>query len=509
MKQKTAIIIGAGYSGVALANLLAKSGYEVTVYEKNAQAGGRISLVKQDGFTFDLGPSWYLMPEVFEQYYSLFGRSATKDLSLVRFKPGYRVFFKQQPSIDIQGELESDSRTFERLEPHGAKKLQRYINTSTLAYTTATKYFLYSNFQRLGDFIKAPILKASPKMLSLVFRPLHNYVSSQFKDSRLQKILEYHMVFLGSSPFQAPALYTLMSHLDFQSGIYYPKRGMYTLIDSLLEISKKLKVSYHFNTPVEHILIENKTAVGVQLKNGAEVRADVVVSAGDLHHTETQLLEPRHQTYPETYWKKRQPGPSSLLISLGIKGVLPQLVHHNLFLVDDWRENFSSIYETKQIPKNASIYICNPTKTDPKLAPKGHENIFILVPLAAGVNYTTTQINNLTKRVITQFASIIHEPQLQQRIVSQHIFTPADFGERFNAWELNAFGGESHLLRQSVIFRTSNKSKKVKNLYYVGAGSLPGIGLPMCLISAQLTYKRIVGIKTGGPLQIHPGGDLA
>lgn len=317
------------------------------------------------------------------------------------------------------------------------------------------------------------------------------------------------MVFLGSSPFQAPGLYTLMSHLDFKSGVFYPKRGMYTLIDSLMEISRDLSVKYHFNSPVEQIIVEHKKAVGVRLASGEEARADVVISAGDLHHTETKLLHAEHQTYPEPYWEKRQPGPSSLLISLGVKGKLPQLLHHNLFLVDDWRGNFEAIYKTQTIPKNASLYVCNPTKTDLSLAPKGHENLFVLVPLAAGVHYSKSELSRLSDRVIKQCAVIMDEPHLEERIVTKHVFTPSDFGSRFNAWQNNAFGGESHLLRQSVIFRTSNKSKKVKNLYYVGAGSIPGIGLPMCLIGAQLTYKRIMGIKTGGPLRRQAGGRLA
>ena len=499
MKQ-TAIIIGAGYGGMAMANLLGKAGYEVTVYEKNSSAGGRISAVEQNGYTFDLGPSWYLMPEVFEQYYKLFDETTEKRLDLVKFQPGYRVYYENAEPIVIKGDLEQDKHTFEAIEPGASDKLTRYIETSTIAYKVAVKYFLYNNFQKFGDVMRWPIIKNSPRLLGLTVQNLDKYVSKYFKDQRLKQLLEYHMVFLGSSPFQAPAIYTLMSHLDFVSGIYYPRKGMLHLAEDMKNLGNDFNIKYNFNADVKEIIVENDHAVGIKLSNGSEVRADIVISNADLHHTETKLLSPEHQSFPEKYWAKRQPGPGALLVSLGVKGELPSLNHHNLFFVDDWRGNFKAIYEDKTIPENASIYVCNPTKTDPSLAPAGHENLFFLVPIPAGVSLTTQQENDLANKSIDIFAKVANIPDLASRIVEKNIFGPNDFANRYNAWELNAFGGESHLLSQSVIFRTPNKSRKVKNLYYVGAGTLPGIGLPMCLISAQLTYKQITGNKKSGPL---------
>ena len=498
------IIIGAGYGGMALANLLAKKGYDVHVYEKNADLGGRIHAVERDGFLFDLGPSWYLMPEVFEQYYSIFGETAQDRLDLLRFTPGYSVHFEKHEPIVIQGDVEQDAEVFERIEPGAGRRLQRYVAKSSRAYVIAVEHFLYNNFSSVSSLramLRWPVLRHSFDMLGLVMRTLDGYVSNQFRDIRLKQLLEYHMVFLGSSPFQAPAIYTLMSHLDYRSGVYYPRRGMLSLIDDMRALGDQYGVTYHPATPIASIQVTDGRATGVVLESGTVVSADIVVSNADLQHTETALVPDEFRSFPAEYWSKRQPGPGALLLSFGIRGSLPTLLHHNLYFVDNWRENFDSIYVDAKIPEHASIYVCNPNKTDSSLAPDGHENIFVLMPLPAGVQLSAAQTKLLTERSIAILARMTGADDLAERVVSKYVFGPNDFGERFNAWELNAFGGESHLLSQSVIFRTPNQSKKVPNLYYVGAGTLPGIGLPMCLIGAQLVYKKITGIRTEGPLE--------
>ena len=498
--KKKAVIIGAGYGGLALANLLAKAGHEVAIYEKNPSAGGRIQVVKQNGFTFDLGPSWYLMPEIFEQYYQLFDRSAKTELDLVRFSPGYKVWSEGHEPLIVQGDVDKDMTTFEAIEPGAGKKLQRYVARSSQVYDVAVKHVLYNNFTRVSDVLQWPLLRQLPTMLPLVWRTLDAPVSRWFRDLRLKQLLEYHMVFLGSSPFQAPAVYSLMSHLDFRSGVYYPRRGMLELVGSMERLGRSLGAAYHYNSPVKQIVLDSHQATGIELVNGERIAADLVISAADIHHTETKLLPPAARSYSEKYWQKRQPGPGALLVSLGIKGKLSNLHHHNLYFVKNWRENFAAIYETGTVPEHASLYVCNPSKTDPSLAPPGHENLFVLLPLPAGVTLTPQQEAACVKKIIKILTEMTREPDLPRRIVSQLIYGPEKFGEQFNAWQYNAFGGESHVLRQSVIFRTRNRSKKVPNLYYVGAGTLPGIGLPMCLISAQLTYKRIVGNRRSGPL---------
>ena len=501
MAKKSAIIIGAGYGGMALANILGKAGYKVDLFEKNDYIGGRIAAVEQDGFLFDLGPSWYLMPEVFDQYYKLFGLEAAERLDLIRFSPGYKVFFENSSPVEIQGDVARDAATFESIELGAGKRLEKYVANSTRTYELAVRYFLYNNFTRIRDVIAWPVIRSAPHMLHLAFRNLDNYVRSIFRDQRLQQLLEYHMVFLGSSPFQAPAIYSLMTHLDFSSGVYYPKRGMLSLVEDMKSIGESYDISYHTSHEVAQIITKDKQAIGIELTDGKEHHADVVIANADLAFTETKLLQEVDQSFPESYWSRRQAGPGALLISLGVKGLLPHLRHHNLYFVSEWRRNFEAIYDNAEIPEHASIYVCNPTKTDPSLAPKNHENLFLLVPLPANVMLDALDQAALADRMIATISEQMDIPDLSDRIVSRHVFGPESFASKFYAWQYNAFGGESHKLRQSILFRTANRSKKLKNLYYVGAGTLPGIGLPMCLISAELTYKRITGDRQAGPLR--------
>lgn len=424
--KKSVIIIGSGYGGMALANIMGKAGYRVDVYEKNTELGGRIASIKKEGYTFDIGPSWYLMPEVFEQYYQLFGASANERLDLLRLSPGYKVYFENHKPIIIQGDVKSDRETFESVEPGAGEKLQAYVARSTKVYNIAIKHFLYSNFKRIRDLLKAEVFTGGLSMLALVTKPLDRYVSSIFKDQRLKQILEYHMVFLGSSPFQAPAIYTLMSHLDFKSGVYYPRRGMMSLVDDLHELGQQYDITYHTDSPVQQIIIEDNVAVGVKLGDDSEARADIVVSNADLEFTETKLLDANYQSYPASYWQRRQPGPGALLVSLGVRGELPQLLHHNLYFVENWRQNFADIYENKKVPEHASLYVCNPTKTDSSYAPDGHENLFIMMPLPAGINLTEDEQATLANRAIRQFGEAIGE-DLSGRITTRHISGPQNF----------------------------------------------------------------------------------
>lgn len=497
MTKQKVVIIGAGIGGIATANILAKAGYEVHVYEKNRQPGGRAGLLEKDGFRFDTGPSWYLMPEVFQHYFELFNKESSKELTLTRLSPAYKVFFEEGESVKIVSDLEKDAATFEAIESGAGRQLKKYVQHGEQTYRLSLKHFLYSNFSSVHDMTHHDILRRSHTMLRLAFTPIDRYVRSFFRDKRLRQILEYPMVFLGTSPFSAPALYSLMSALDFKEGVFYPKGGMYTIIERLMDISNELGVKYHYKTGVTAITSANGKATGVVISSSQQIQADIVISNADLHFTETMLLRAEDRTYPAKYWDKKQAGPSALLCYLGIKGSLPELEHHNLLFVKDWKQNFESIYKTKSIPKPASIYVCKSSASDNSVAPKNHENVFVLVPLPPGVEIESVQLRALADEYIEQIAHYIGVPELKKRIVSETFFGPNDFTSKFNAWQSTALG-PSHVLRQSAFFRSRNKSKKLDNLYYVGGATMPGIGLPMCLISAELVYKRLVGDKRGG-----------
>ena len=499
------IIIGAGIGGLATANLLAKAGHDVHIYEKESGPGGRAGQFKKDGFTFDTGPSWYLMPDVFEHYFELLDTSTKKELDLVQLTPAYKVFFEGNSEMIITGDLEKDAETFEAIEPGAGESLKKYVEKSDETYQLSLKHFLYSNFTSKSDFLHSDITKRAHRMLLLATTSIDHYVKGFVHNQQLKQILEYPMVFLGTSPFKAPAMYSLMSALDFNEGVFYPQRGMYSIIELLESIGKKEGVTYHFSQEVAQITHVDSRANGIVLADGTIVTADIVISNADLHHTETKLLDESVRSYPETYWRKKQSGISALLVYVGVKGSLPQLEHHNLYFVDDWEENFTSIYESKQLPASASLYVSRTTATDSTTAPKDHENLFMLVPLPTGVYPDTDEQIRLAEHFIQQFARVIDQPDLSERIVSQSIFGPKDFAKTFHAWQGTALG-MSHVLGQSALWRTSPQSKKLKNLFYVGANTMPGIGLPMCLISAEIVYKKIVGDHSTGPLAQHRKG---
>ena len=481
------IIIGAGIGGMATANLLAKDGHEVSVYEKNPQLGGRAGRFSKKGFTFDTGPSWYLMPKVFDAYFRRLGTSAEEQLDLIKLTPAYKVYSGSN-SVIITGDLNTDATTFDRIEKGSGATLKSYIAKSRTTYELALQHFLYSNFRHPKDIVNKTVANRLGDMAYLATTPIHSYVRRFFKNTQLQQILEYPTVFLGSSPFSAPALYSLMSALDFDEGVYYPKGTMYAVVEALEALGRSYGVQYKTGATVKNILVENGRAKGITLANGKTVEADIVISNADLHFTETVLLEKRHRTYPASYWNKKEASPSALLMYIGVTGTIPEFEHHTLLFTEHWKENFEAIFKTKTIPKPASLYISKTSQSD-ATAPKGCENIFVLVPLPSGISLTKQEQEQLANTYLEQIKQTTGV-DIKQRTVTRTLFGPDDFTETYNSWQ-GSMLGPSHKLTQSAFFRANNQSKKVKNLYYVGAGTRPGIGVPMCLISAELVYEKI------------------
>lgn len=496
---KTVAIIGGGIGGLATAGLLAKAGYDVTIYESRHQLGGRMGLLEQDGFRFDTGPSWYLMPEVYDHFFNLLGSSAADELNLTKLTPAYQVFLEDEPAaITITGDETTDAKTFEAREPGAGQALGRYLDSAERTYNLSMKHFLYTSFDNPGSLAKLEIIRNGPAMLQAALQPIDRFVTKYVHELGLRQILEYPAVFLGSSPFSAPAIYHLMSYLDFRQGVYYPQGGFYSVTEAVVALGSKLGVKYEINKSVEAIEIEDGQATGLRLESGEVIFADIIISNADMHFTQTKLLPPAFQDYPASYWAKRQAGPSALLMYLGVKGSLPQLQHHNLFFVKAWKENFTRIFAAKDWPTPASIYVSKPSMTDTTVAPEGHENVFVLVPLPAKPDLNRTELAKYADIYLDQISQQAGIPDLTDRIVTKKLFGPDNFAESFNAWNGTALG-LSHELKQSALFRPKTRSKKVKNLYYVGANVQPGVGVPMCLISAELVYKQIVGDRSTGP----------
>lgn len=494
MNQQKVVIIGAGIGGLATAALLAKRGYDVSVYEKSAAAGGRMGQLCEKGFTFDTGPSWLLMVDAFEHYFKLIGVDDMYEfLELQRLDPAFKAFFAEDTSTAT---IHSDQRAIDsikRLEPNAP--IEKYVSDAAKMYDLAVDDPLYNNYDSIRSLWMPRALKHSPYLLKSLAESQDRYISNRFANPKVKKLLEYHMVFLGASPFAAPALFRMMNHLDFTQGVFYPRGGMYGIIEKMISMCEKSGVKFHFNSAVDEIIVAKKHATGIRLANKSIIAADIVISNADVFATETKLL--RNVPGRRRNWKNKMSSPSAIMIFLGVKGELPQLEHHNLILADDWRQNFDSIFNDKTWPDPASMYICKTTATDKSVAPDGHENVFILVPIQSGDNFDANEVNKHAEKYLDDVATQIGESDLRKRIVYKKIYGPDYFATEFNSYESSMLG-LAHSVDQSALFRPHSRSRAAKNVYYVGANTVPGIGVPMCLISAELIAKRLVGDKKPG-----------
>lgn len=512
------IVIGGGIAGLATAALLAREGHQVHLLEKNGRVGGRVGILQREGFQFDTGPSWYLMPRVFDHFFALMGTSANEQLDLRLLDPGYRVFSGGDDAVeDITIPYGADriAETFEQRESGSGSKLHTYLQSAHNATVMAERYFLYNPFTRLTSLLHKDVLTSLPRLLSLLGLSLERYISRRFADPVIRQVLGYPAVFLGTNPSQAPAMYHLMSSLDLDEGVLYPMGGFWRLVNVLESLARDAGVQ--ITTGANVTRIETKPAgkrhraSGVRWLDADGIEhtedADIVVSGADLHHTETVLLPTEARSYSETWWNKLQSGPGAVIVLLGVDGRLPQLEHHTLFFTKDWGANFEAIFgKNKRIPNPASMYVCKPSATDPLVAPEGKENLFVLVPVPADVTLGSggadgtgdAAIEQAADAAIDQIAAWAGIPDLRDRIVVRETLGPADFASDYNSW-MGGMLGPSHILRQSAMFRAQNRSKKVDGLYYAGGTTAPGVGVPMCLISAELVLKRIRGDHSAGP----------
>lgn len=496
--KKKIVIIGAGFGGISLAALLAKKGFDVHVYEKNDQIGGRARIIKENGYTFDMGPSWYMMPDIFEDFFKVLGEDIHTHLHLTRLSPSYRVFLKSEKKhYDFFSDREKNAILFESVEPGSSKKLAEYLDESSRQYAIAKKEFMYKNYDSLFDFFNKRTMQEGRKLE--IWNSMERIINRTFKSEILRKVLQFQMILLGTAPKDAPGIYRLMNHVDFDLGIWYPDKGIYELPKAIVSIAEKYGAHFHLNAPVKKIVTENKKAIGIHLESGETVYADIVVSNADLHHTEHVLLEDNQSDHSEAYWGKKKMAPSAFIMYLGVGKKFNSLTHHSLLFSEHWDTHFKEIFDSPVFPKDPSLYVCAPSQTDPSVAPEGKENLFVLVPIASGLEYTEADLERWSEATLDLMEKYMGMEGLKSHIEYKKMYCVKDFEKDYNSYKGSALG-LAHTLGQSAFWRPNNISKKVKDLYFVGANTNPGIGMPICVISAETVYKRILGITDPEPL---------
>lgn len=482
--SQTIAIIGSGFSSLSAACYLAKAGKKVTVFEKNESIGGRASQFKAEGYTFDMGPSWYWMPDVFERFFEDFGYKVSDFYTLDKLNPGYSVFFSDASRIDIADNLEDIYNTFETEEKGSAKTLASFINDAKSNYEVAIKDLVY----KPGV---SPLELVTPKTvvkLGQFFSNVSRDVRKKVKNPKLVSVLEFPVLFLGAKPSDTPAFYNFMNYADFGLGTWQPKGGMYAVVQGMQKLAENLGVKFKVNSTISKINTKNGVAKGITINNEFKP-FDVVLSGADYHHTETLLENPEKQ-YSEKYWSKKTFAPSSLLFYVGFNKKIKNVNHHNLFFDTDFEKHAEEIYDNPKWPTEPLFYANFTSLTDKKTAPEGCENGFFLIPIAPGLEDSPELREEYFEKIITRFEKITDQ-KVRNTINFKKSFCVTDFVKRYNSYKGNAYGMANTLL-QTAFLRPKLKSKKIENLFFTGQLTVPGPGVPPALISGKLVAGLIL-----------------
>ncbi|MHB9285488.1 phytoene desaturase family protein [Halobacteriales archaeon Cl-PHB] len=473
-------VVGGGVGGLSAAAYLADGGADVRLLEKNEQLGGRASRLHLEGFRFDMGPSWYLMPDVFERFFGHFGHEPADFYDLDHLDPHYRIFFTDGDEAEVTGDRAELRDLFESYEDGAGEAFEDYLDTSQRHYETSMEHFVYEDRSRLRDWVDLDVLRAAPVGLSLI-GSMDRHVSKYVDHPKLQQILQYTLVFLGGAPKNTPALYNIMSHVDVNLGVHYPDGGMGAVVDGLVDLGGDLGVTYETDSEVKAV---TKGRDGFIVETtGGEYRPDAVVANADYAHFEQDLLPEHERQYDADYWDERTYAPSAYLLYLGVEGDVDPLAHHTLILPPDWDGHFETIFDDPSWPDDPAFYVCAPSRTDDSVAPSGHSALFVLVPIAPGLEDSPASRDACRDHVLEAIADHAGV-DLRDRIVVEEEFCVSDFVDRYNATEGTALG-LAHTLRQTSLLRPSNRSSAVDGLYFTGSYTTPGIGVPMCLISGE------------------------
>ncbi len=482
--NKNVSIIGAGFSGLAAACYLAKDGYQVTVYEKHSQIGGRARTINKNGFVFDMGPSWYWMPDVFERFFNDFGKKVSDYYTLKKLSPGYRIYFKEN-YMDVPASVDELYDLFEKHEKGSAAKLKKFLSEAEYKYKVGLQ-FMEKPGVELSELLDARLIGGVFKLD--VFKSIRDHIAKSFKNPQLKQLLEFPVLFLGALPQNTPALYSLMNYADLVLGTWYPMGGMAVVPEAMKKLAIELGVKFETEVDIKKINIEANLAKGLEAqKNYTDFSA--LISSADYHFTEQKLLPATHRQYSEKYWESRKMAPSSILFYIGVNKKLPNLLHHNLLFDEDFEQHAKEIYTTPMWPSKPLLYVSCTSKTDPIVAPEGFENLTVLIPLAPGIHdndeikekYFNLAVERIEKKIGEKF---------KDNIVFKKIYAPSNFVADYNSFKANAYG-LANTLMQTAHLKPSIKSKKVKNLFYTGQLTVPGPGVPPSLVSGKLVAEQV------------------
>jgi phytoene desaturase len=481
--MKDIAIIGSGFSSLAAACYLAKAGNSVTVFEKNPTVGGRARQFSKDGFTFDIGPTWYWMPDVFERFFADFDKRPSDYYELIKLSPAYSVYFGVNDYITIEDSLDKICNAFESEEPGSSAKLKKFMNEALDNYNIAIKDLVY----RPGVSPLELVTPVTMKKIGQFFSTISKEVRKEFKNPRLISILEFPVLFLGAKPSDTPAFYSFMNYADFGLGTFHPKDGMYSVILGMKELAESLGVRINTNQTVEKILLDGKKAIGL-IVNGETINSEVILSGADYHHTET-LVDPEFRQYSEKYWSRKTFAPSSLLFYVGFNKKIDNTEHHTLFFDVDFDDHAKAIYDDPAWPENPLFYASFPSKTDVTAAPEGKEAGIFLIPLAPGIHDTPEIREEYFDKIMSRFEYLTNQ-EIKNYIIFKESYCINDFISDYNSYKGNAYG-LANTLMQTAFLRPKLKSKKVENLFFTGQLTVPGPGVPPSLISGKLVAGLI------------------
>lgn len=484
---KHLIVIGSGFAGLSAASFLAKAGHKVTVLEKNATPGGRARQLIENGFTFDMGPSFYWMPDVFDRYFAQFGKKVADYYALHRLDPSYRVYWSDGHT-DLPADYTQLQQVFEQLEPGSAKQLDQFLKEAAYKYEVGVNRLVYKPGRSLLEFMDWETISGVFKLQ--VFTAISKHIAKFFKHPKLRQLMEFPVLFLGALPQDTPALYSLMNYADIKGGTWYPEGGMYAIVKAMHDLAVELGVEFKFNEPVQEIRVHNHKATEV-VTSKATYSVDAVVSGADYEHTERALLAPEHRSYTAPYWQKRVMAPSCLMYYVGLNKKLKNIVHHSLFFDVPFGPHGEEIYKKPDWPKSPLFYVSVSSLTDPNVAPAGHENIVFLIPIASGLAGDTEALREKYFQAIAKRMEQHLGESILDAVVYKKMYSVRDFVSDYNSFQGNAYGLANTLL-QTAILRPSCKSKKVKNLFFTGQLTVPGPGVPPSLISGEVVAGEVL-----------------